>query len=216
MLKLNTIFILILSASRLLSQSFTEDTTSSFDGVRDSAVAFADVDGDGDQDALITGVTNSTRISKLYTNDGVGHFTEVAETPFGGVFSGAVAFTDIDGDNDQDLLLTGGAETQGAIAKLYINDPISTSSEELPNTEFTLYPNPTNGQIVNILFDATLTGLVSVQVYSASGRLLLEHEQIIAIGKQSKALDISSLPQGIHLLQLDDGVRQIVEELVVH
>nr|MBC8265618.1 FG-GAP repeat protein [Flavobacteriales bacterium] len=43
-------------------------TGTPFDGVYWSSIAFADVDGDGDQDVLITGQSNNGNISKLYLN----------------------------------------------------------------------------------------------------------------------------------------------------
>ncbi len=83
-----------------------------FVGVTYGAIAFADVDGDNDQDVLITGdqVLGSPAglTSKLYTNDGTGTFAEMMGTPFTGVMADAVAFADVDGDNDQDVLITGG------------------------------------------------------------------------------------------------------------
>jgi predicted nucleotidyltransferase len=87
--------------------SFSEVTGTPFEGVAISSIAFADVDGDNDQDVLITGLNNSFRISKLYTNDGMGNFSEMTGTPFEGVADGSIAFADVDGDNDQDVLITG-------------------------------------------------------------------------------------------------------------
>lgn len=92
-----------------------------FDAVRNSFVAFADIDGDNDQDVLITGYNGSARISKLYTNDGSGNYSLVSGTPFVGVNTGSVAFADIDNDNDQDVLITGFNGSSGT-SNLYIND----------------------------------------------------------------------------------------------
>jgi len=92
-----------------------------FEGVHYSSIAFADVDGDNDQDVLITGYNNTEYIAKLYTNDGNGGFSLVSGTPFDGVYLGSIAFADVDGDNDQDVLITGYSNS-GQIAKLYTND----------------------------------------------------------------------------------------------
>jgi hypothetical protein len=90
-----------------------------------TAMAFADVDGDGDDDLLITG-TNGTspwdRIAKLFLNDGNGNFTEVIGTPFQGTFQGSIDFSDIDGDNDLDVLITGTLSSNQESSILYIND----------------------------------------------------------------------------------------------
>jgi hypothetical protein len=95
-----------------------------FDGVQDASIAFADVDGDNDQDVLITGQIDpfTNPIAKLYTNDGNGNFTVVAGTPFDGVQESSIAFADVDGDNDQDVLITGWDSGAFGVAKLYTND----------------------------------------------------------------------------------------------
>ncbi len=96
-----------------------------FEGTSDGAIAFADIDGDEDPDLLITGIDsdfNST--AKLYRNDGQGNFSIIADTPFEPVMNSAVAFADVDGDEDQDLVLTGDYHT-----KLYSNDGLGNFSE---------------------------------------------------------------------------------------
>ena len=93
-----------------------------FEAVYLSSIAFADVDGDNDQDLLITGQSLSGRISHLYINDGKGQFAKAEETPFEGVDNGSIAFADVDGDSDQDLVITGMNDSGASMAKLYIND----------------------------------------------------------------------------------------------
>ncbi|MFK7772517.1 MAG: T9SS type A sorting domain-containing protein [Saprospiraceae bacterium] len=123
----------------LLAQTFTEVLDTPFAAARLSSVAFADVDGDNDQDVLITGRDNSTpdpnEVTKLYLNDGFGNYSEVMNTPFAGVIFGSVAFGDIDNDNDQDVLITGRGDLGISIAKLYLNDGFGNFSEVL-NTPF--------------------------------------------------------------------------------
>jgi hypothetical protein len=107
-----------------------------FDGVQSSFIAFTDVDGDDDEDVLITGANNTgTEISKLYTNDGDGNFSEAPDTPFEGVRWGSVNFTDVDGDNDPDVLLTGRPDPGVRISRLYINDGTGSFTEAM-NTPF--------------------------------------------------------------------------------
>lgn len=109
--------------------SFTEVTGTPFEGVYDNSIAFSDVDGDGDNDLLITGLNEPTRIAKLYTNNGAGSFNEVMGTPFEGVSSGSIAFEDVDGDGDSDLLITGFGDSGSRIVKLYTNDGPGSFSE---------------------------------------------------------------------------------------
>ena len=93
-----------------------------FSGVSYGSIAFTDVDGDNDQDLLITGSSLSGAISELYTNDGLGNYSVVSGTPFTGVYFSSIAFADVDGDNDQDVLITGYNNSIIPISELYIND----------------------------------------------------------------------------------------------
>jgi hypothetical protein len=113
---------------------FTEVLNTPFDGVYRGSVATADIDGDSDLDLFITGANpNEERIAKLYTNQD-GSFTEVLNTSFEGVLRSSVAFADIDGDDDPDLLITGTNSSDDPITKLYTNQDGSFS--EVPNTPF--------------------------------------------------------------------------------
>jgi len=115
---------------------FSEVTDCPFPGVTYSSVTFADMDGDDDPDVLISGKNNSNQgISKLYMNDGSGHFSEATNTPFEGVYRGSVAFADMDGDNDPDLLITGYDNSKSPISKLYINNG-NADFTELTDTPF--------------------------------------------------------------------------------
>ena len=129
-MKVAPILTLILLGNTLGAQVFTEVPPADlpFAHVSRSAVAAADVDGDGDQDLLITGRNDlDTLVAELYTNDGSGDFTLVLGTPFTGVHQSAVAFADIDGDGDQDVLIAGALENPGLFESasfigLYTND----------------------------------------------------------------------------------------------
>jgi len=90
---------------------FTEDPSVSLPGVKYSSVAWADYNGDGKQDFLLTGSGKS----KLYKNTGNG-FTEDTSVSLPGVEDGSVAWADYNGDGKQDFLLTG-----SYISKLYKN-----------------------------------------------------------------------------------------------
>jgi len=129
-MKSRLLLLFIFFGQILSAQTFTEVMETPFDEVTQSSIAFADVDGDNDQDVLITGETNSSSpIAKLYINDGLGNYNEVIGTPFEPVSNGFIAFADIDGDADQDVLITGDISSSNPIAKLYINDGLGNYSE---------------------------------------------------------------------------------------
>jgi hypothetical protein len=104
------------------AQSFTLQAGSGFMDVQYSSVVYADVDGDGDPDVLMTGANGGyTCTARMYINNGQGGYTLSTNT-FSGVREGVSAFADIDGDGDQDLLITGGLQSGTAIAYLYTNN----------------------------------------------------------------------------------------------
>lgn len=135
-MKLKWLLSFLMLSQTLSAQTFVEATpTPPFEAVFLSSVAFADIDGDNDQDVLITGGDISTnRVSKLYTNDGLGKFTEVQATPFEPVYGSSVAFADIDSDNDQDILITGLSSSSGHISRLYTNDGMGNFTEVMGTT----------------------------------------------------------------------------------
>lgn len=76
-----------------ISQDFSTISKTGFTAVGSCAVDFADIDGDGDMDALITGRNAQEEITAfLYKNDGKGEFIMVEGAPFVGVAAGSIAF----------------------------------------------------------------------------------------------------------------------------
>ena len=79
---------------------------------------FEDIDNDL---VMIGKISSSTNKANTYVNDGMGNFTLDAHSPFPGISSGALAFTDVDSDNDMDIYITGSDTASQRIAKLYEN-----------------------------------------------------------------------------------------------
>ncbi|MEM7202548.1 MAG: VCBS repeat-containing protein [Planctomycetota bacterium] len=98
---------------------FTDVTGAQFpvDGDRSYGIVLADVDRDGDLDAIFA--NTSRQQNRLYLNDGTGRFVDVTLTqlPTDADGSWAVTAGDVDGDGDQDLLF-GNARQD----RLYLND----------------------------------------------------------------------------------------------
>jgi len=103
--------------------NFTEKENTPFEGVARSAVAFADVNGDGYPDLFTTGTNNSSLpVPKLYINNGSGDFTERLDIPFFEAERGSVAFADFNGNGHMDLIITGRQNSLKVFSKLYLND----------------------------------------------------------------------------------------------
>lgn len=107
---------------------FTE-VTNPFMQVKESSLAFIDIDNDSDQDVILAGKNDSgITATKLYTNNGFGQFTEVTTTPFVAIFQGDIAIADSDNDGDLDILLTGNS-SPSPVTKLYINNGLGVFTE---------------------------------------------------------------------------------------
>lgn len=87
----------------------------------DSAIAVGDVDNDSDLDIMISGWTGSARFTQLYTNNGTGTFSLIIGTPFTALNAGTINFSDVDADNDLDVLIAGDTGP-GQATELYLND----------------------------------------------------------------------------------------------
>ncbi|MBU0710527.1 VCBS repeat-containing protein, partial [bacterium] len=109
--------------------SFTEQTGISLTGVYNGSVAWGDYDNDGDLDILLTGWTGSTRVSKIYRNNGDNSFTEQTGISLTGVYMSSVAWGDYDNDGDLDILLTGASSSEW-ISKIYRNNGDDSFTEQ--------------------------------------------------------------------------------------
>lgn len=96
------------------------DSTQTFQDADVGAIAFGDLDGDGDQDFFATGKGGPIRTT-LYLNDGTGQFSADTTNQFQQVFNGDVAVGDLDNDQDLDLLVTGASGSTPSV-NLYLND----------------------------------------------------------------------------------------------
>lgn len=199
--------------------NFTEVINTPFDGVWGGSIAFSDVNGDGSYDLLITGENNSdVEISKLYINDGMGNFTEVIDTPFIGVAQSSIAFSDINGDGREDLLITGKTSTNNLISKLYINNWI-VSTDDLKielSLDFNLFPNPTSSSMVSIHYTGTEIDLAIINLYSINGGLLKQQSEFSVIeGQNIFPINITTLSKGAYFIELQIGEKKGIANFIV-
>ena len=198
---------------------FTERMDTPFEGVAAASIAFSDVNGDGHEDVLITGENISeVPITKLYINDGSGNFTETTGMPFEDAYFGSISFSDVNGNGYEDVLITGRNNSDDPISKLYFNNGVTNSTENLTqrfDLELTLYPNPTSSNQVNVSFNSKQLGFAILNLFDVKGHLLLQQKEFAGIGEQTLPIDITSLSPGSYFIQLDAGNRKGTATLVV-
>ncbi len=130
-----------------------------------SGAAFADLDGDGDRDLLVSSYSRGTH---LFLNDGSGRFTEsTPASPLNPDRCGmSMALADMDGDGDLDL---------------YITNYRLLSLRDQPNTRFTIRNVDGQPKVVSVngrpLTDPDLTNRFSFRVSVEGGRGSLASEE---------------------------------------
>ncbi len=99
---------------------FTE-ISSSITGVQFGASAFGDMNNDGLIDLVLTGLAGSSKISRIYRNDGGGTFTDIGAS-LTGLSNGDAAWADYDNDGMLDLLISGTSASATPQTILYHNN----------------------------------------------------------------------------------------------
>ena len=91
-------------------------------GTYGGSASWADYDGDGDVDLLLTGLTTGgVHRTLLYRAEGGRTFTEV-QAGLPDLALGSAAWGDFDGDGDPDVLLSGADESGALATEVYRND----------------------------------------------------------------------------------------------
>lgn len=71
------------------------------------------------------------------------------------------------------------------------------------NLRITTYPNP-NKELLNIELETTQQKIVTIHLYDANGKNILDEKHIIEAGKQTFQINTSPLAPGVYLLNVTD------------
>ncbi|WP_081964995.1 FG-GAP-like repeat-containing protein [Dokdonia donghaensis] len=107
---------------------FTVQSQVQFESVAGSKVELGDLNNDGLLDVVLIGFTGAQAETNVYLNAGNATFTEVS-TIFEDVFLGDIAIFDADNDTDNDVLITGGGNSNNRVSELYFNNGDGTFIE---------------------------------------------------------------------------------------
>ena len=197
--------------------AFSEAAEQDFPGVREGVGVFEDIDKDADKDLFITGLNQALDSEvKFYLNDGSGKFTEVV-TPVKSIYNGAVGFSDIDGDDDSDLLVVGYNSEEFFICKQYINESdVSTifiSKEE--SIWLNVYPNPAIAKEISIFVNDALNRNLNIKLYNLEMKLLVEENFIGSNDNQKFTLRSLHLNQGCYIVVISDNHGIYTQKMVM-
>lgn len=190
--------------------TFIEDTSNSFPEIDFGSHVFADIDHDGDQDVLLTGFSRDqgafVTISKLFTNDGTGVFTEAAGEPFVNVGTSAVTIFDANGDNAKDVFLIGDADSGSPVSGLYFNNNeiISSTEELISKSTFEIFPNPATNGKADIRFSPELINKpLRIKIFNITGKLF--HSELITNAESTYSINTPTLPKGMYFIELSSN-----------
>ena len=108
------------------NNSFTEQTGISLTDVVGGKGVWGDYDNDGDLDILLSGVSGTSLVSKIYKNNGNNSFTLQTGISFAGANN--ICWGDYDNDGDLDIIIGGELSSGLIFTKIYKNTVAS------PNT----------------------------------------------------------------------------------
>ena len=154
--------------------SFLE-TDSGLMGTQWSDTKSVDVNNDGSPDLLITGFNSENiPVTKLYTNSGIGEFTELG-TNIPGLYFSSIDTADINNDGNIDLLVSGLDATATYHMQIYLNDgsgvftsvPANFTGTALGSSKFVDYNK--DGFIDVFSIGATADDETKVQFYKNNG-----------------------------------------------
>ncbi len=117
---------------------FSAQGSTAFTAVKFSALAFIDIENDGDKDVIISGTdVNNVSSIKLYQNNGLGNFTLNTNSILAPVASNDVDVADTDNDGDLDFLVSGSQAGSIANTILYTNNGSGLFTQTTTNLQNT-------------------------------------------------------------------------------
>jgi hypothetical protein len=194
---------------------FTLSETNSFAGLSTGDALFGDLDGDGDEDLIISGTDAVVEEQTLFYSNEEGSFTLVENLPFANLQQTTINFSDVDNDDDLDVLLTGVTFLIGNEVSLYLNNtpqgPMSLTEARLK--PFRVAPNPTSG-ITRLDLSESQKGPYVLTVFSVAGNAV--HQEILNGSSKSVEVDLSRLVSGAYILSLQssNGERRVSKLIV--
>lgn len=202
---------------------FTEITQHPFPNVHWSDIGLSDVDSDGDNDLLLIGYKQEGDNSfvpstQLFIADGPETYTPATEEPFIDIAEGSISLFDVNGDNQDDLIISGsmmeeGSQIHTSISQLYLNNNDLSVNEVESNNSFVIYPNPAK-DIVNIKIDNASKTPLHYSIINMNGQKIIENKPVDD-NTLGYTINVSGISKGIYILCLQSDTDTFYKKLII-
>lgn len=184
------------------NSSFEKKDSISVPNLDEGSVSLGDYDGDGDPDILVSGrrsiSTSTYKTSKVFKNNGGGHFVEEPNISLSDQVYGITQWVDYDGDGDLDIVLNG---------LLYRNDRLMNSiNNQVSGGNIKLYPNPAH----DFLFLGGGPKRCEITISDITGKAY----PVISTKHGQTKINIAHLGKGLYVAQINDGTGIRTEKFV--
>ncbi|MEY8759372.1 zinc-dependent metalloprotease [Chryseobacterium tongliaoense] len=98
-------------------------------------------------------------------------------------------------------------------ADFTINSTLSVADLEKAENVFAIYPNPSNGVFT---IEAQVKKNISYTVFSMDGKLISPKKDIHKSGKVSERVNLSDLPTGVYIIQVDIDDQKVSRKLIIN
>lgn len=173
-----------------------------------------DLDGDGDLDVVVYDLVyddyGSDASFRYYRNEGSQQDPDYqeAESPMPEELQWLYSlpeFADMDNDGDLDMVVT---SLYNTVVTYYENTDLSTGSRNFKSLDLTgslaLYPNPAADQC-RISLQSPFEGPCTLQLFDATGKLVLSEKYSKEAGISEHSVDLSGLQTGLYLVRMYAG-----------
>jgi hypothetical protein len=103
--------------------------------------------------------------------------------------------------------------TNGANGVYYFGTDASLTNESFELADFSLYPNPNNGNF-NVRFNSDSSNDINIAVHDIQGRLILNNK-FTNTGLFNQNIELNNAQTGIYLVTVQDGDKKVVRRVVI-
>lgn len=159
--------------------SFVLSTVNDFPSTDASGASFADFDGDGDQDLVLSGYGLESRI---WLNDGAGLFTPNLDKSLASLWYHGLVIFDMDGDGDLDIFDSSTKDYSNQYTSVYFNNGdgtfIQDFSSNIPRMEGNLAGYGTNSKAADFDNDGDLDLIIEGQYRYSGGPPMVDYMDV--------------------------------------